>query len=196
MPAKKQKKTPPPLKAAKKSVKNSKTPSRPDHEFLFDLIKLLEAEKIGEFEYSCGDFRVCLKSGSCRQQSAPQAGGELLAGILGSYAPRPETIQPSPSPAAKQPAAPKTAPPPSEDPRAKYIETPITGTFYRAPSPTSPPYVSENQKVRKGQVVCIVEAMKLMNEIKSDFDGTIRSIMIENGATVQAKQKMFCVISD
>jgi len=68
--------------------------------------------------------------------------------------------------------------------------------FYRSPSPASAPYVSENQKVRKGQVVCIVEAMKLMNEIKSEFDGTVQKIMVDNGATVQAKQKMFAILPD
>lgn len=73
------------------------------------------------------------------------------------------------------------------------ITSPMTGTFYRAPSPTSEPYVEEGGKITKGQTVCIVEAMKMMNEIKSEFNGTIKKILIENATPVEKGSLLFQV---
>lgn len=73
------------------------------------------------------------------------------------------------------------------------IISPMTGTFYRAPSPTSEPYVEEGGKITKGQTVCIVEAMKMMNEIKSEFNGTIKKILIENATPVEKGSLLFQV---
>lgn len=73
------------------------------------------------------------------------------------------------------------------------ITSPMTGTFYRAPSPTSEPYVEEGSKITKGQTVCIVEAMKMMNEIKSEFNGTIKKILIENATPVEKGSLLFQV---
>ncbi len=73
------------------------------------------------------------------------------------------------------------------------ITSPIVGTFYRAPSPTSPPYVEVGDKVEKGQALCIVEAMKLMNEIESDVSGIVKEIFVENGQPVQWGQKLFAI---
>ena len=71
------------------------------------------------------------------------------------------------------------------------ITSPFVGTFYRAPSPEAPPFVEVNQAVRKGQVVCIVEAMKLMNEIESEFDGKILEILVKNAEHVEYGQPLF-----
>jgi acetyl-CoA carboxylase biotin carboxyl carrier protein len=73
------------------------------------------------------------------------------------------------------------------------VLSPIVGTFYRAPSPDADPYVTEGQTVRAGQVLCIVEAMKLMNEIESDMDGVIVKILIENGKPVEYNQPLFLI---
>ncbi len=73
------------------------------------------------------------------------------------------------------------------------VRSPIVGTFYRAPSPDADPYVSEGHTVRSGQVLCIVEAMKLMNEIESDTDGTIVKILVENGKPVEYNQPLFLI---
>jgi acetyl-CoA carboxylase biotin carboxyl carrier protein len=73
------------------------------------------------------------------------------------------------------------------------IRSPIVGTFYRAPAPDAEPYVEIGQSVRTGSVLCIVEAMKLMNEIESDCDGTIMKIMVENGKPVEYNQVLFLV---
>tara|TARA_Y200000002_G_scaffold380732_1_gene392912 strand:+ start:1075 stop:1515 length:441 start_codon:yes stop_codon:yes gene_type:complete len=74
-----------------------------------------------------------------------------------------------------------------------YIKSPIVGTFYRKPAPDKPPFVEVGDHVEKGQVVCIVEAMKMMNEIKSDFSGTIKSINVEDGTPVEFDQNLITV---
>lgn len=75
----------------------------------------------------------------------------------------------------------------------KTITSPMVGTFYRAPSPDSQPFVEEGAIVKKGQVICIIEAMKLMNEIESEFDGRIVSILVENGQPVEYGEQLFVI---
>lgn len=91
---------------------------------------------------------------------------------------------PSASPAT--PAAPAPV-----DEKVHVVTSPFVGTFYRKPNPDSPPYVSLNDKVEKGQVLCIVEAMKLMNEIEADASGTVIGILVEDGAPVEYGQPLF-----
>ena len=74
-----------------------------------------------------------------------------------------------------------------------HIKSPIVGTFYRKPAPDKAPYVEVGDHIEKGQVVCIVEAMKMMNEIKSDFSGTIKSINVEDGTPVEFDQNLITV---
>ena len=91
-------------------------------------------------------------------------------------------------------AAPKTAAPkPEEDSNLKKVTSPFVGTFYVAASPSSAPYVKGGQSVKKGDVLCIVEAMKLMNEIESDISGKIHSVLAENGQPVEYGQPLFLV---
>jgi acetyl-CoA carboxylase biotin carboxyl carrier protein len=95
-------------------------------------------------------------------------------------------------------AAPLSAPPSVEALRESeeelfYIKSPIVGTFYKASSPTSEPFVSVGDFVEKGSVVCIIEAMKLMNEIESDMAGEVVSILVENGQPVEYGEKLFAV---
>lgn len=105
--------------------------------------------------------------------------------------------------AAPVPAPPATPPPAAPDerplvtdlvaPTLVTVEAPMVGTFYRASSPTADPYVQEGDAVKEGQVVCIIEAMKLMNEIEADCAGTIVEILAENGKSVEFGQKLFKV---
>jgi acetyl-CoA carboxylase biotin carboxyl carrier protein len=98
---------------------------------------------------------------------------------------------------APAPVAPASMPAPiavdtgSKDDKAHLVTSPFVGTFYRKPNPDSPNYVSLNDKVDKGQVLCIVEAMKLMNEIEADAAGTIVGILVEDGAPVEYGQPLF-----
>jgi acetyl-CoA carboxylase biotin carboxyl carrier protein len=79
----------------------------------------------------------------------------------------------------------------AEDLKFKTLTSPIVGIFHRAPSPESPPFVEVGSTVRKGQVLCIIEAMKLMNEIESDKDGTVTQILIDNGQPVEYGEPLF-----
>ena len=81
----------------------------------------------------------------------------------------------------------------SANPNAKEINSPMVGTFYRSPSPESPPFVEVGQMVEVGQAVCIVEAMKLMNEIKSEVKGKIAEVLVENAQPVEFGQALFIV---
>ncbi len=114
--------------------------------------------------------------------------------------PRPEirVVEGNFTPAPVQAASSQTA----EEAEAKvsenvhYITAPMIGTFYRAPDPSSPPFVKEGDHVSKGDVLCIIEAMKLMNEVESDVDGTIKEILVENAQPVEYGQKLFVIVPD
>jgi acetyl-CoA carboxylase biotin carboxyl carrier protein len=96
-------------------------------------------------------------------------------------------------------AAPAAAPAVTADParaRWKELRSPIVGTFYRAPAPTSPNFVNVGDHVSKGQPLCIIEAMKVMNEIEAEMAGTIREILVENGSPVEAEAVLFLVDPD
>lgn len=98
------------------------------------------------------------------------------------------------SPSAVKPAAEEviiTKESPAEEPKYATITSPIVGIFHRASAPEAPPFVEVGSPVRKGQVLCIIEAMKLMNEIESDTDGTILQILIENGHSVEYGEPLF-----
>jgi len=107
------------------------------------------------------------------------------------HAPMPMQMQ-MPAPAYAAPtAAPAAAPAAPVDDKAHTVTSPFVGTFYRKPNPDSPNYVSLNDKVEKGTALCIVEAMKLMNEIEADVAGTIIGILVEDGAPVEYGQPLF-----
>ena len=96
------------------------------------------------------------------------------------------------APAPTAPAAPAAAPAASAEPR-KTINSPMVGTFYRAPSPGAKPYADVGQRVKAGDTVCIIEAMKLLNEIEAETDGVIQEILVDNGAPVEFGQPLFVI---
>ncbi|MER3603003.1 MAG: acetyl-CoA carboxylase, biotin carboxyl carrier protein [Thermus sp.] len=116
-------------------------------------------------------------------------------------------VQLPPAQPVPVPAPPVQAPPlgPSSAPREEApssekeckncveVKAPIVGTFYRAPAPDAPPYVQEGDRVEKGQVLCIIEAMKLMNEIESEVSGIVRKILVQNGEPVEYGQPLFLI---
>jgi acetyl-CoA carboxylase biotin carboxyl carrier protein len=146
-----------------------------DRKEMAALIRLMKREGVGEFTYE--DEAVKLKVAFAGAVVAPQP----------TFAPAPVAAPPAgPSPAAPSPAMKADG---------KVIKAPIVGTFYRAPSPDAPSYVNVGDTVRKGQVVCIVEAMKLMNQIESDVDGVVVEILVENAQPVQFGQELFRLAS-
>ena len=147
------------------------------------LIELLEESNIGEIEIKEGEESVRISRHGA-QQAAPVA-----------YA-APAPVAAAPPPAAPAPAeAPATeAAAPAAAPVAdNAVLSPMVGTFYRAPSPEAPSFVEVGQTVRVGDVLCIVEAMKMMNQIEADRAGTVTAIHVENGEAVEFDQPLISI---
>jgi acetyl-CoA carboxylase biotin carboxyl carrier protein len=160
---------------------------------LKELIEFLKDNEIGEFDLERGDLKVRIKFA---QDTPPAAPPLDLAGLNRLLASAPS------APAALAPAHP--APPPSvspaeaaapvdEDADLHIVKSPIVGTFYESPSPGSPPFVKPGDIVEAGQVLCIVEAMKLMNEIESDVAGEIVKRFVQTGQPIEYGQPLFSV---
>jgi len=140
------------------------------------LIDLVQESGIGEIEITEGEEKVRI----CRQ---PVGSPQVLM-----------TAAPMQIPMAAAPGAPGAAEAPKpEEPVGHTLKSPMVGTFYRAPSPGAPAFVEAGQAVTKGQTLCIIEAMKLLNEIESDVAGTIKSILVENGQPVEYGQPLFLI---
>jgi len=120
--------------------------------------------------------------------------GEEKVRIARTNAGSPQVYMPqhmqAPMPA---PVAAVAAPIVPEEPVGHTLKAPMVGTFYRSPSPGSPPFVEVGQSVSKGQTLCIIEAMKLLNEIESDVSGTVKAVLTENGQPVEYGQPLFVI---
>jgi len=141
------------------------------------LIKLVQSSDLTEIEVTEGDQTVRIS----RQHSAavaPAPHAHFAADAVPAY-----------------PASPAPAPEPDEEPyNAEHvISSPMVGTFYRSPSPDADSFVNVGQKVRKGDVLCIIEAMKMMNEIEAEYDGVVDSVLIENASPVEYGQPLFAI---
>jgi len=99
----------------------------------------------------------------------------------------------APSMPAVPPAAPPALTPAEEDVELVIVKSPIVGTFFRAPEPGARPFAEEGDRVKKGQVLCIIEAMKLMNEINAEVDGEVIKVYVENGQAVQYGERLFAI---
>jgi len=145
------------------------------------LVTMLDKSGLHELEVEMGGAKVRL----AKPGPAPVA--QAHTPVL--YAPpaAAPAATAGPAPAAAVPAAAPAGPPPAPARSATSVEvkSPMVGTFYRAPSPTAEPFVKIGDRVRKGQVVCIIEAMKLMNEIEAESDGVVTDIVVENAQPVE-----------
>lgn len=155
-----------------------------------ELIKMVSKSGLAELKLKRGDFELVLRAESMNKDRAA-AGTPVLHPhhIPAHLAPQ----APASPPVVKQePPAPQLAEPKTE---ATYLEvkSPMVGTFYRSPSPDKPPYVKVGDVIKPGQVVCMVEAMKLFNEIESELAGTIVKILVEDAAPVEYDQVLFLV---
>ena len=146
------------------------------------LIELLEESNIDEIEIKEGEESVRIS-----RNSAQFAVAAAAAAAPPPYAPPPPVAAaPAPAPVAEPAPAPVAA--------GHVVSSPMVGTFYRSPSPTSPSFVEVGQTVKIGDVVCIVEAMKMMNQIEADKAGTIEAILVENGEPVEFDQPLFSIV--
>ncbi len=150
---------------------------------LKSLIKMVTETDITEFEMGTGEDKILIKRGCTAPVVQYQASAPMVA------------MQPAMMPAAAPAAHAVTAETPAPAPKAKgnEIASPIVGTFYRAPAPDAAPYVEVGQVVEKGQILCIVEAMKLMNEIEAEYRCKIVEICKENAQPVEFGEALFIV---
>ena len=178
------KKTPAPRAAAKAAPVATKTSVHTiGLEEIKSLIALVGREPFQEFEFEAGDMRFRIrKDGPPAMVQAPMTAPLVMAAPAPLVHPVP--VAPSLPP---QPAA------PVEEPGIHYVTSPIVGTFYRASSPTAAPFVSPGDYVKPGQTLCIIEAMKLMNEIESDVAGEVVKVLVENGTPVEYGERLFAV---
>ena len=148
-----------------------------------ELIDFIRERDLSEFELERADFKLRIKSGAVVQAVAPPV-------VLAAPA------APAVALAAATSPAPAAAPAPSAESVGEdlaIVTSPIVGTFYQASEPGAKPFVEVGETVRKGQVLCIIEAMKLMNEIDSEHEGEIVSIYVQNGQAVQYGERLFAI---
>ena len=162
-----------------------------DLDDLKQLIEFLKSYQVAEFDLDRGDLKIRLKFS--QQETAP-AGWSDLARLLAQTPPPPAHAA---APAAQAPAAAtagaSAAPASNPDDGLHIVKSPIVGTFYGSPSPGAAAFVSPGDHVEKGQVICIVEAMKLMNEIESDAAGEIVKCLVTNGQPIEFGQPLFSI---
>ncbi len=139
------------------------------------LIDLVQESGIAELEITEGEEKVRIARGGAVTVAQAQAASAAAPAAA-----------PAPAPA---PAAPE--PPAASDGHA--MKSPMVGTFYRAPSPDAKPFVEVGQVVKEGQTICVIEAMKLMNEIEADASGTVKAVLVENGQPVEYGQALFII---
>jgi len=154
---------------------------------LKQLIEFLKENQIAEFDLDRDDLKIRLKF---NQQESASVGLGDLARLLASA---PAGAAQSASAASQPVSAPPVAPPVDPDAGLHIVKSPIVGTYYGSPSPGAAAFVSPGDRVEKGQVICIVEAMKLMNEIESDASGEIVKCLVSNGQPIEFGQPLFSV---
>ncbi len=190
------KKTPSAKKPAPHPPQKSITNATPTSDFtelrslqeIKDLIEFATEKGFDEIELERGDFRLRLRKGGAI------AAAELPQPVLLSAAPVAAHLAP-PAPLTGTPAVAPVAvaesPAPPADEGLHIITSPIVGTYYRSSSPTIDPFIKIGDSIESGQTLCIVEAMKLMNEIQSDISGTVVKILVENAQPVEYGQPLF-----
>ena len=151
-----------------------------------ELIKTINKSNISELSIEEGDFKITIRQDHAEQPqfvSAPQY--QAMPAPQPAYAPA--------APVAAQPAAAPVAPPAPAASTGITIKSPMIGTFYRSPSPDKPVFVNVGDEVKAGQVLCIIEAMKLFNEIESEVSGRIVKVVADDSSPVEYDQPLFIV---
>ena len=148
------------------------------------LIEFIKGHELHEFELEQDGVKIRIKSGGNHHQlvTAPPSPALPIA-----------SAAPPAAPAAADGSAAAAAPLADEGSEVCIVKSPIVGTFYRSAEPGAEPFVAVGDTVRKGQVLCIIEAMKLMNEIDSEYDGEVTSVYVENGQAVQYGERLFAI---
>jgi len=161
---------------------------------LKEILQILEEKEITDFELEEEGMKLRIRKGpapSANHASAP-VGGPLVASVLPSLG-GPVGAAP---PASPSPVGAVAAPAAEAEPGVTLVKSPIVGTFYRTPDPSAPPFVDVGDHIRVGQVLCIIEAMKLMNEIEAEVAGEVVKVHRETGQPVQYGDALFSIRAD
>jgi len=158
------------------------------------LIKLISESNIAEFKMEEGELKLSIRTkhfqskGNATQQILP-----VQTSVQPIAAPVIQPVQPTAAETPEKPAATTPAVEPEVEDNHVYVRSPIVGTFYRSPSPDKGPYVKPGDVINTGDVVCIVEAMKLFNEIESEVSGKIIKVLVDDATPVEYDQALFIV---
>ncbi|KAJ6368215.1 hypothetical protein OIU78_000739 [Salix suchowensis] len=161
-----------------------------------ELVKLVDSRDITELQLKQSDCELIIRKKEALQQPAPPPAAPyppMQSPYPHAMFPAPPSAAPAPAPAS--PSSAPALPPPAKTSSSSLpaLKCPMAGTFYRSPAPSEPPFVKVGDKVQKGQVICIIEAMKLMNEIEADQSGTITEILAEDGKPVSVDSPLFVI---
>lgn len=163
-----------------------------------ELIRMMSKYKLTEFSLKEGDFKLVIRNQvSAEGTLTPQMVVPVQQPVVTVAPPAPPVAAPAPAP-APAPAKTETTPTPSaadddNNPRYKQIKSPMVGTFYRSSSPDKPPFIKIGDTVDVGSKVCIIEAMKLFNEIESELKGKIVKVLVEDASPVEYDQPLFLI---
>jgi acetyl-CoA carboxylase biotin carboxyl carrier protein len=159
---------------------------------LEQILSLMQQYGVEYVQVEQGSERYCLSKSVPTQVSQGQNSAPQNSNLLSSTT-APQTISSTSNIVQGLSADANTPHTKLESPKGEIIKSPVVGTFYRSPSPEAQVFVNEGSRVKKGQVLCIVEAMKLMNEIESELDGTIVQVLVENGKPVEFGTPLFLI---
>lgn len=154
-----------------------------------ELIKAINKSNISELSVEEGDFKITIKQAQTISETQFVAVQAPMPQMLPQAAPQTAALHAAPAPAAQ--AAPAAAP--AANDKLITIKSPMIGTFYRSPSPDKPSFVNVGDDIKQGDVLCIVEAMKLFNEIESEVSGKIVKVLIDDASPVEYDQPLFLV---
>ncbi len=152
-----------------------------------DLIKFVSKSGVSEVEIEQKDFKITIKTPAGRKEAPVQVIAQPLPVA------QPAALPAAPAPAAPAPAAAPAAPAPAADTKYITIKAPMIGTFYRASGPGKPIFVNVGDEVKPGKTICIIEAMKLFNEIESEVSGKIVKVLVDDAKPVEYDQPLFLV---
>jgi acetyl-CoA carboxylase biotin carboxyl carrier protein len=156
---------------------------------LKELIDFLIEKDISEFELERGDVKVRIKRGADAAPVVAHVAPMAPVPMAASSVPAPH----SEAPASRGPVTTSASAPPAAEEELHMVKSPIVGTFYEAPGPGALPFVKPGDQVAAGQVMCIIEAMKLMNEIEADASGEVVKVLVNNGQPVEYGQPLFAI---
>lgn len=164
-----------------------------DLKLIKNLLTLIAESDVDEVSIEEGEFKIKVKKNAeAEQPGYPQMPIQYQIPTGQQPPPPQQTTQPQQS-GGQQTAQQDAEEKKEEQPEGKIIKSPIVGTFYRSPSPDDDPFVQVGDQVEKGQTICIVEAMKIMNEIESEFSGEVQKILVEDAEPVEYDQPLFII---